>query len=215
MRVIGLVTGLVSLGIVAFLGWQVVDARMRTHGLIQTALNGQENLATEIGSARIAMLLAVEDPSFWDNDGTDYGTNGAGWTTLTQSLAKRLYFDSFTPGVEKLELILIARFALYPMVRKETVLNAFLATAYLGEGQENPVTGFRAGAAHWFGKGLSELSDDEWLSLVAMLIAPNALDPHAHAAENAERVARIKRMLAGDCAPSNWSDVWLEGCAGR
>ena len=46
-----------------------------------------------------------------------------------------------------------------------------------------------------------------------MLIGPNGLDPVYHAEAHAERVGRIKRLLAGECTPAGWSDASLEGCA--
>ncbi|MFZ1992354.1 MAG: transglycosylase domain-containing protein, partial [Alphaproteobacteria bacterium] len=153
------------------------------------------------------------DPTFWNNDGIDLATPGAGQTTLTQGLAKRLYFHPFKPGFEKLELMLIAKFALTPLASKPDILHAALAVAYLGTDEQADIIGFAQGARHYYGRELSQLTDDEFLSLVAMLMAPNALDPKHHAAANAERVARIKRLLAGACVPKSWRDVALEGCA--
>lgn len=194
--------------------WRVRDAAARASALIAQTLAEADPALDALPLARIDVLLAVEDPSFWANDGTDFKTPGQGWTTLTQGLAKRLYFTRFTPGFEKVELILIAKFALSAQVPKAEILKAALATAYLGEGPGGPVIGVAAGARAWFGKGLDALSDDEWLALVAMLIAPNALDPKDHAPANAARVARIKRLLAGTCTPDGWRDVWLQGCRG-
>src|SRR5262249_41443094 len=139
---------------------------------------------------------------------------GAGMTTITQALGKLIYFpDGFKPGFRKIELILIAKFATAPMESKTDILRAFMATAYLGRDAQGEVTGFSEGARRWFGKELNALSDDQFLALVAMLPGPGALDPERHASANAERVARIKRLLAHQCTPLGVTDMMLQGCA--
>lgn len=46
-----------------------------------------------------------------------------------------------------------------------------------------------------------------------MLIGPNKLDPLRHPRENAERVARIEKLLAGKCSPTGVSDNYYPACA--
>jgi membrane carboxypeptidase/penicillin-binding protein len=209
-----LLLAIAILGLTAYETWRVFDARAETRALIEARLAVARDQNITLSPDRLAILLKVEDPTFYDNAGFDFETPGAGWTTLTQGLAKRLYFDRFAPGFEKLELILIARFALTPLATKDEILTAVLATAYFGQHEGRPVIGFAEGARAWFGKALADLSDDEYIALVAMLVGPNGLDPVRHGPELAERVARIKRLLAGACAPAGWSDVTLQGCAG-
>jgi len=60
-----------------------------------------------------------------------------------------------------------------------------------------------------FGKEFSAITDDEFLSLVAMHIGPNALKPGT--AANTERVQRIKRYLAGQYQPAGLLDVEYKG----
>ena len=43
-------------------------------------------------------------------------------------------------------------------------------------------------------------------------VAPSQYQPLLHPQANAERVARIKRLLAKACAPKGLNDVALEGC---
>ena len=71
-------------------------------------------------------LLKVEDPNFFSHNGIDYDTKGAGLTTITQAVVKKLYFIHFTPGFKKIEQSLIARYAVHPAVPKEVQLTAFL-----------------------------------------------------------------------------------------
>ena len=132
---------------------------------------------------------------------------------MTQGLGKKIYFpNGFHPGFDKIELILIAKFATTPLASKDEILRAMLANAYLSHDTQGDVIGFGQGAHRWFGHDLNQLSTDQYLALVAMLPAPNALDPGRHASANAERVARIKRLLAHQCTPKSEGDVMLEGC---
>ena len=107
------VFAILLLGLSAYETFRALRARDETTGLISGVLAKADPQIMHVPADRIAMLLAVEDPTFWTNDGTDFFSRGAGTTTLTQSLAKGLYFPSgFHPGFEKIELILIAKFAL-------------------------------------------------------------------------------------------------------
>ncbi len=215
-RAVEIVLGLVLGVFVAFLVYEtrrVLHARSDTPVLMAEALAKADAQIKTLPPERARMLVMVEDPTFWTNDGTDFFSPGAGMTTLTQGLGKQLYFpDGFKPGFRKIELILIAKFATAPMESKTDILRASMALAYLGHDSQGDIVGFTEGARRWFSKDLNALSDDQFLALVAMLPAPNALDPVRHAAANAERVARIKRLLAHQCTPLGVTDWMLEGC---
>lgn len=161
---------------------------------------------------RIAIVLRVEDPTFQTNKGIDLSTPGAGMTTLSQGLGKKIFFEDFEPGLAKGELMALTRFALYPKVDKRRTLQAVLATAYFGTHRGRPVTGFADGARTWFKKPLPRLSDREFLELEAMLVAPDRLKPGRDDAGRAQRVERIERLLAGRCSPKGLRDVMFEGC---
>ena len=206
------VVAVLLLGLAAYESLRVFQARGQTPTLIAAIPADPE--ISRLSPERIDMLLRVEDPTFWSNDGTDYSSPGAGNTTLTQGLAKNLYFPGgFRPGFEKLELVLIAKFALTPAAAKRRILDAYLATVYLGNDGKGEIIGFPDGARRWYGKPLSQLSTDEYLTLVAMLYAPGAMNPAKHPDANWERVRRIKRLLGHGCAPSGLEDVELKGCA--
>lgn len=213
-KLIGIVLIAVFLATVCYETWRVLEARAATAGLI-TGIEKRSALSPiQLSASQTDVLIKVEDPTFWENDGLDFKTPGQGLTTLTQSLAKQLYFDGFTPGLQKLELMLISKFALAGLASKEDILSAFLATAYLGQDESGPIIGFSNAALRWHDKTLNSLSDDEFISLVAMLIAPNTLSPKKNPIENQERVERIKRLISGRCVPSGLLDVTLVNCAG-
>ena len=167
---------------------------------------------SELPTGRIEDLLAVEDPAFRSHHGVDVSTPGAGWTTITQGLAKDLYFDEFRPGrLAKLEQSLAA-LVLDARTSKDRQLRLFLGRAYLGEAPTGSVNGFAPAARVWLGKDVRQLDRREFLSLVAMVIGPNEYELGDHPERNAERVARIERLLAGECRPAGWRDVTYEAC---
>jgi len=130
---------------------------------------------SEVPIRRVEQLLAVEDPGFYQHHGVDLSTPGAGLTTITQAMVKYLYFDAFHPGFMKVEQTLIAWLAVDPLVSKDDQLEAFINTAYLGHVGGAAIRGFSHAAKVYFGKRFNELSDEEYLALVAMLIAQTVL----------------------------------------
>lgn len=208
---IGLAGGGFLLGALLWMGW----LWWRTPGIVDRAeAEVAEALdPADLPAGRIEDLLAVEDPGFFDHHGIDVSTPGAGWTTITQGLAKDLYFDAFRPGpLAKLEQSLAA-LALDARISKERQLALFLGSAYLGETGEDAVNGFAPAARAWLGRDVRELDRREFLALVAMAIGPNEYGIADNPERNAERVARIERLLAGECRPAGWRDVTYERCA--
>jgi len=74
-----------------------------------------------------------------------------------------------------------------------TQLHIFINSAYLGTYEGRDVVGFPAASRAYFRKEFSELTEDEDLSPVAMLIAPNDLNVVTRPEGSWERVNRIKR----------------------
>lgn len=196
-----------------YLGGRIVVERRTVSARVNAIIAAADPSDITLTPSRTAQFLKVEDPTFLANKGIDFSTPGAGMTTLSQSLGKRLFFEDFAPGFAKGELIALTRFALYPEVDKQRTLKAFLATANFGRRDGRAVIGIGAAARAWFGRPLATLSEQQFLTLIAMLPAPATLDPYRHAAANAERVGRIERLLADQCRPSGLRDVMLEGCA--
>ncbi|MEI9928741.1 MAG: biosynthetic peptidoglycan transglycosylase [Sphingomonas sp.] len=191
---------------------QVLRARAATPAALKTVAKRELRLA-DLGVNRRNMLLRVEDPGFYRHHGLDFATPGSGWTTITQGLVKHLYFpDGFNPGFAKIEQSLIAWLVLDPAVTKDEQLEIYLNYAYLGNSGGYQVFGFPAAARIYYGRELTRLSDREYLSLVAMLIAPNEYSPRTHPQANARRVDRIVRLLRRQCAPTSWRDVVYPDC---
>jgi membrane peptidoglycan carboxypeptidase len=160
------------------------------------------------------ILLAVEDPNFYTHHGVDFTTPGAGWTTITQGIVKVYFYNGFTPGVfryRKLEQSLIA-WVFDSRVDKATQLQIFINAAYFGEHDGRDVIGFSDAARSYFNKEFAALTRDEYISLVAMLVAPNGFNVAGQPSQNSDRVHRINRLLSGQCAPTGHADVYYEAC---
>ena len=190
----------------AYYGWVVYTAREYT---VATVLPNTQTARFPLSPSDLAprqqeILIQVEDPQFFRHGGFDLSTPGAGITTITQALVKHLYFEKFEPGIAKLKQTLIAAFALDPLMPKEEQLRLFLNTVYLGHG----VRGFEQAAQVYFHKPFKQLAEDEYIAIVALIIAPEVFDIQKHPERNAERVARIKRLVSGDYEPRGLFDVY-------
>lgn len=160
-------------------------------------------------------LLAVDDPTFYHHHGIDSRTRGAGYTTITQGLVKILYFDDFRPGPlhwRKVKQTIIA-VAFNARVSKEEQLRLFVNIVHLGNRDGHAVRGFSRASEEYFGKSFAQTSDEEYLELVAMIVAPDKYNVATHPDRNRDRVLRIKRLLAGACTPRGVSDVEYADCA--
>lgn len=211
-RALAIASVLPLLALVGYEAFALWRAMQRTPAVLAEASRGKTPLSA-LPDERIHQLLAVEDPGFLRHKGVDFQTPGQGLTTITQGLVKIFYFDTFSPGFAKIEQSLIARFVLDPAMSKRQQLEAFINHAYFGENAGREIVGFDSAARAYFGKPLTGLSGDEYLALVAMLMAPNTLDPVRHPRQNAERVRRIRLLLAGRCKPGGLRDVTYESCA--
>jgi membrane peptidoglycan carboxypeptidase len=164
---------------------------------------------------RLQWLLKIDDPNFFQHHGVDFSPSAGGYTTITQSLVKTLFFDHFEPGFmrwKKIRQSVIA-LAFDRRVPKDEQLRLFVNTVYLGTRNGREIRGFADGAQQYFGKDLRALSDQEYLSLVAVISAPAKYAPDKHVAANRERVQRIERLLAGACKRNGIGDADLAACA--
>lgn len=193
-------------------GWY--DAKSQAQVLVDRAQKaiaegrGSDSLSKE----RLRILLLVQDPGFYSHSGVDLTTPGAGITTLTQSLSKRLAFENFTPGIGKIRQTGYA-LGLDSVLTKDQQIALFLETLGMGASPEGWVTGFHKASEVFFGAAPSEISLEQYYALVAVLIAPSQLKLSEPDEKLQERVERIERLAAGSCEPTSLTDVWLEGCA--
>lgn len=206
--------GLAVLGLVVACGVYaagvVIAARSRTPALIQAARQSVRPWCqlSELSPWQIKALLAVEDPGFYGHHGIDLRTPGAGLTTITQGLAKKLYFHPFKPGIRKLKLMLLAWMVVDPLLPKDEQLELFINLMFMGRANGRPVIGFGEAARIYYGRTLSQLSETEYLSLVAMVIAPVNFHVRDRPQANAERASRLAKVVSGEYQPRGLMDIY-------
>ena len=164
-----------------------------------------------LGAGRLDQLLLVQDPAFYTHAGVDLTTTGAGATTITQSLSKRLAFSDFKPGFGKIRQTGYA-FGLEHTLTKDQILAIWLDTVEMGQGPDDWMTGFFNASEALYDAPPAEISDRQFLGLIAVMIAPSRYDLQRPDAALLTRIDRIERLIAGQCSPSGHHDVWLEGC---
>lgn len=191
---------------------EVRTARAETATLVTQAFDrfGRRVALESVPTSKIDLLLKIEDPRFREHRGVDLATPGAGMTTITQGLAKLLYFPGgFRQGIAKIRQTLIAEYALDHLVSKDEQLELYLNATFFGSIDGRPVHGLAAAAEAYFKKPFRELSDDEFIALIGMTISPETLKPGT--TDSATRVMRIKRYLAGDVVPASVLDFEYVG----
>lgn len=199
-----------------YLGFRDARADAPELAVAADALIADGRGGVHLGLDRRAMLLAVEDPSFSAHAGFDFTTPGAGITTLTQSLAKQEGFADFTPGLQKIRQTGYA-IGLETRLSKPQILALWLDRAQMGRAggpDAGWIEGFFTASQLAFGDHPARITEDEFLHLVAVAIAPATFDLTDPGPALDQRVARIRALLAGDCTPDGNSDVWLTACSG-
>lgn len=204
---------LLFLAVLGYGAYGYFDALTDSKGLVTRAERLlAENLGgASLGEERYHQLLAVQDPTFEQHSGVDMTTPGAGITTVTQSLAKRVGFENFTPGIGKIRQTGYA-LGLERRLSKEQIMALWLDTLEMGRGPDGWVTGFHRMSEAAYGAAPDTITDDQYLSLLAVLISPGRYNLGIEDQALQERTDRIRRLVSGDCAPNDNSDVWLEGC---
>lgn len=209
LRRLSVIAAALALGgtaVAAYCFGVVYQARRYTVSTVlpNTRAAGYALTLSDLTPRQLNILLKVEDPSFFQHHGVDLSTPGAGITTITQGLVKQLYFERFKPGAAKLKQTLIAAYALDPLMPKEEQLRLFVNTVYLGP----DVRGFAQAASVFFQKPFEALGEDEYMAIVAMIIAPDTFDVRRFPSRNAERVRRIKLVVEGRYTPRGLFDLY-------
>lgn len=183
---------------------------------------------TKLSSRYLDALIKIEDPTFYEHSGLDV-SKGQGLTTITSVVARMVFLDNFQldgvagvfqsfyravfsccksidMGRDLMALVLDAHLG------KQDQLNTYMANSYLGYYQGRQVIGFEDAALTYYGKALSTLTESEFHGIVAMLIAPDYFHPVKNPELHAQRVARIRLIINGQCEPAGWLDLTYEHC---
>ncbi len=155
----------------------------------------------------IAAILAAEDRRFYLHPGIDprgiarairanfaSGSITQGGSTLTQQLAKNLFFSGRRSLVRKASEA-IAAIILEARYSKERILRAYFNEIYLGQSGPASIRGVGRAARHYFGRHVSELTLGESALLAGMIRAPGRYDPILRPERARERRRLILRAM--------------------
>jgi len=162
----------------------------------------------DLNERQIEILLKVQDPGFYDHNGIDLSTPGAGLTTITQAIVKKLYFENFKSGIAKIKQSLIARFVVDDLISKDDQITLFLNMMYFGKVDGKPIVGLKSAARAYYQKSINTLSEDHYISLIAVIVMPGTFHILDHPEWNKDRTNRIKALVAGKYIPKGLMDQY-------
>jgi monofunctional glycosyltransferase len=115
-----------------------------------------------------------------------------GRSTITQQLAKNLYFSTARSPVRKLEEFLVAR-RLEWFLSKDRILEIYLNTVEWGPG----IFGAEAAARHYFDRSAANLTADQAAALAATLPHPLTSNPRQSPGRMQRRKGQILSYMGG------------------
>jgi monofunctional biosynthetic peptidoglycan transglycosylase len=149
-------------------------------------------------------VVAAEDPNFFGHEGVDWDavresieTNvkkrrfARGGSTLTQQLAKNLFFTTYKNPIRKLRELVVARW-LEDDLTKKRILELYLNVIEWGDG----VYGCEAAARRYYGKSCADLDEVEGAGLAAMVPSPRRINPRVDARRHARAQKRVLWLMA-------------------
>lgn len=138
-----------------------------------------------ISPALIKAVVVSEDSRFWDHAGFDLAAMkealqrnlerkrfAAGGSTITQQLAKNLYFSPDKSFVRKAQEALVT-LRLELALSKGRILELYLNCVEWGDG----IFGAEAAARHYFGVSAAVLTPSQAATLAVLLPSPRTLQP--------------------------------------
>jgi monofunctional biosynthetic peptidoglycan transglycosylase len=151
----------------------------------------------------IHAVIAAEDQKFFGHEGVDWdameealekdrraGRFVRGGSTITQQLAKNLYFTTERSLVRKLREFVVARW-LEDALGKKRILELYLNVIEWGDG----IYGAQAAALRYYGKPASDLDEVEAAGLAAMIPNPRAIHPRLAPQRHARAQRRVLWLM--------------------
>ncbi|HUL76727.1 MAG TPA: monofunctional biosynthetic peptidoglycan transglycosylase [Vicinamibacteria bacterium] len=152
----------------------------------------------------IFAVLSSEDQGFFGHEGVDWKAVQEsieanvekrrfvrGGSTITQQLAKNLYFGTRKSLARKARELVVTRW-LETDLKKPRILALYLNLIEWGDG----VYGCEAAARRWYGKPASDLSVAEAAGLAAMIPNPRRINPGVSAARHERATRRVLWLMA-------------------
>jgi monofunctional biosynthetic peptidoglycan transglycosylase len=151
----------------------------------------------------IHAVLSSEDQRFFGHEGVDWEAIQKslekdvqkrrfvrGGSTITQQLAKNLYFGTRKTLTRKARELVVARW-LEQDLSKARILAIYLNVIEWGDG----VYGVEAASRRWYGKSASGLTPAEAAGLAAMIPNPRTINPRANPARHARATRRVMWLM--------------------
>ena len=149
-------------------------------------------------------VIASEDQKFFGHEGVDWdaikesvevdrarGRFTRGGSTITQQLAKNLFFSTHKSLVRKVRELVVARW-LEADLGKKRILELYLNVIEWGDG----VYGAQAASLRYYGKPAAALEPPEAAGLAAMIPNPRRINPRVNAARHARAQRRVLWLMA-------------------
>ena len=161
----------------------------------------------EVPPILVDTILAVEDQNFFNHYGISLksisraflknvqaGEVEQGGSTITQQLAKSLFFSS-EQTIRRNVLEAIASLIIETRYSKEEILLAYINDVFLAQSGKRAIHGFGMGAQHFFGTSIQNLSTDQVALLVGMLKGPSLYNPRRNPNNATKRRNLVLRVL--------------------
>ena len=208
----GLTAALVLVVVLTVLGVGVDGWRLYRNAVEQTGIEqAVEQVRAQEGYTPLNQLptlypqavVAVEDRRFYDHNGVDpiaiaravwvnlrTGSLAEGGSTLTQQLAKNLYFTQEKKFTRKVAEVFTA-WDLERRYTKDEILELYINSIYYGEGYY----GIYSASRGYFGKDPAEMTDYECTLLAGVPNAPSVYAPTVNPDLAAQRQRQVVDSL--------------------
>ncbi|MCM1136794.1 MAG: transglycosylase domain-containing protein [Clostridium sp.] len=190
-------------------GWQLYRQAVEARPLEQVLaeMRSAENYTALADLPRFYLnaVVAVEDQRFYKHGGIDVISIGRavakdlqagalveGGSTITQQLAKNLYFTQEKKFERKIAEVFVA-WDLEQLCSKDEILELYVNDIYFGAGYYN----IHDAAWGYFGKAPAELSQAESALLAGLPNAPSAYNPKTNPELAVQRQRQVLRRMGG------------------
>lgn len=159
---------------------------------------------SRVSRSLLQAVISSEDQKFFGHGGIDWaaikesaetnvkkGHTVRGGSTLTQQLAKNLYFGTEKSLARKLREAIVTRW-LEDDLSKVRILTLYLNVIEWGDG----IYGCEAAAQAWFGKPCADLEADEAAGLAGMIPNPRRINPRVDPGRYERAQKRVLWLMA-------------------
>jgi monofunctional glycosyltransferase len=151
----------------------------------------------------IHAVLSAEDPNFFGHEGIDWdavkdsietniakGRYARGGSTITQQLAKNVFFTTRKSLIRKAREAVVATWMEHDLPKKR-IIEIYLNVIEWGDG----VYGCEAAARRYYGVSCAALTGEQAAGLAAMIPSPRRINPRTNPSLHARATRRVLRQM--------------------